>query len=135
MAQDFAFMSNLKPRCLSLGFFSYRPDERFGNVVGLENDLRLASLPIVPPEAGPEIAKAAQMAKSARRRCTVTRARSPSPVALHRNNRFGGRLRTPLVGAPFLTADRNSSLKRVPCPPPVTPLPQAAAKQFGELFL
>jgi hypothetical protein len=37
-------------------------------------------LPMDPPDTATEIAKAAQTAKSARRRCTVTRARSPSPV-------------------------------------------------------
>jgi hypothetical protein len=56
-------------------------DERA--LVGLEDDLSFASFAHGPPTPASEIRKTAQMAKSARRRCAVTNARSPSPSALH----------------------------------------------------
>jgi hypothetical protein len=57
-------------------------------LVRFEDDLRLRLAHIVPPEGGAETSKRAQMAKSARRRCTVTRTRSPSPVTIRSVDRW-----------------------------------------------
>jgi len=67
-------------RLILLGIFPQAQLKDDVPLVRLEDDLRLATFAHGPPDTATEIAKAAQTAKSARRRCTVTRARSPSPV-------------------------------------------------------